>query len=239
MKLAQAVLAWSSGKDCAWALHVLRQQNQVEIVGLLTTVNAHFDRVAMHAVRTELLRAQARAAGVPLHVVPLPWPCSNEAYEAAMAVAVEQLRGSGVSVMAFGDLFLSDVRQYRESKLQGTGIAPLFPLWGIPTQRLAREMIAGGLKARLTCVDPKQLAPAFAGREFDESLLNDMPEGVDPCGERGEFHSFAYDGPMFESAIPICSGAVVDRDGFVFADLVLAENTGGANDAVRDNRTET
>jgi uncharacterized protein (TIGR00290 family) len=227
MKLAQAVLAWSSGKDCAWALHVLRQQNQVEIVGLLTTVNAHFDRVAMHAVRMELLRAQSKAAGVPLHTVPLPWPCSNEAYEAAMAVAVEQLRDNGVSVMAFGDLFLTDVRQYRESKLQGTGIAPLFPLWGMPTQLLAREMIAGGLRARLTCVDPKQLAPTFAGREFNESLLNDMPEGVDPCGERGEFHSFAYDGPMFESAIPIRSGAVVDREGFVFADLVLADEVSG------------
>lgn len=230
MKPAQAVLAWSSGKDCAWALHVLRQQNQVEIVGLLTTVNAHFDRVAMHAVRTELLRAQSKAVGVPLHTVPLPWPCSNEAYEAAMAVAVEQLRAKGVSVMAFGDLFLTDVREYRESKLQGTGIAPLFPLWGIPTRLLAREMIAGGLRARLTCVDPKQLAPTFAGREFDESLLNDMPEGVDPCGERGEFHSFAYDGPMFESAIPVRSGAVVDREGFVFADLVLADNTSAVSE---------
>jgi len=229
MKPAQAVLAWSSGKDCAWALHVLRQQNQVEVVGLLTTVNADFDRVAMHAVRTELLRAQAKAAGLPLHTVPLPWPCSNEDYEAAMAVAVERLRCNGVSAMAFGDLFLSDVRQYRERKLQGTGIAPLFPLWGLPTQLLAREMIAGGLRARLTCVDPKQLAPTFAGREFNDTLLNDLPAGVDPCGERGEFHSFAYDGPMFEGAIPIRSGAVVDRDGFVFADLVFADNTSGAN----------
>ena len=223
MKQPQAVIAWSSGKDCAWALHVLRLRNQVEVVGLLTTVNEHFDRVAMHAVRTELLRAQAKAAGIPLHTVSIPWPCSNDAYEVAMAAAVDQLRRSGVSVMAFGDLFLSDVRQYRESKLLGTGIEPLFPLWGIPTQQLAREMIAGGLRARITCVDPKQLAPTFVGREFNENLLDDLPEGVDPCGERGEFHSFAYDGPMFSGAIPIRAGEVVDRDGFVFADLVFAE----------------
>jgi uncharacterized protein (TIGR00290 family) len=216
-----AILAWSSGKDCAWALHVLRQQNAVEVVGLLTTVNEHFDRVAMHAVRSELLRAQAAAVGLPLHEVPIPWPCSNEAYETAMAAAVARLRQGGVSVMAFGDLFLEDIRKYREDKLRGTGLEATFPLWGSPTSTLAREMIAGGLRARLTCVDPRQLPTKFAGRAFDIELLGELPEGVDPCGEHGEFHSFAYDGPMFRHPVPIRTGAVVERDGFVFADLLL------------------
>ncbi len=223
MTRPRAILAWSSGKDCAWALHVLQQQQGVEVVGLLTTINEHFDRVAMHAVRSELLRAQATAVGLPLQCVPIPWPCSNEAYEAAMATAVARLRQDGISVMAFGDLFLEDIREYREQKLEGTGIRPVFPLWGSSTSTLARQMLEGGLKARLTCIDPKQLSAGFAGREFDSELLSELPENVDPCGERGEFHSFAYDGPMFRQAVPIRTGEIVERDGFVFADLLLNE----------------
>jgi uncharacterized protein (TIGR00290 family) len=218
---ARAILSWSSGKDSAWALHVLRQRSDIEIVGLLTTINQTHERVAMHAVRIDLLRAQADAAGLPLWEVPIPSPCTNAEYEAAMARALERAQAEQVSRMAFGDLFLEDIRQYREEKLASTGISPVFPLWGIPTDVLAREMIAGKLRARLTCVDPKQLDPSFAGRDFDEALLRDLPPSVDPCGERGEFHSFAYQGPMFQRPIPIQSGEVVTRDGFVFADLLL------------------
>ena len=216
----KALLAWSSGKDSAWTLHVLRQQDEVEVVGLLTTVNQTFDRVAMHAVRRELLAAQAAAVGLPLRTVEIPYPCSNAEYEAAMTVAVARARTDGITAVAFGDLFLEDVRRYREDRLRGSGLTPLFPIWGIPTDALARRMVAAGLRARLTCVDPKTLPGHFAGRDFDDALLADLPAGVDPCGERGEFHSFAYDGPMFERAVPIRTGEVVERDGFVFADLL-------------------
>jgi uncharacterized protein (TIGR00290 family) len=195
----------------------------VEVVGLLTTVNEVADRVAMHAVRSELLRAQAEAVGLPLHSVPIPWPCSNADYEAAMAGAIERAKSDRVTVMAFGDLFLQDIRTYRVEKLAGTGIDPLFPIWGIPTDRLAREMIAGGLRARLTCVDPKQLAAGFVGREFDATLLAELPQSVDPCGEQGEFHTFAHAGPMFRRPINIRTGEIVERDGFVFADLMPAD----------------
>jgi uncharacterized protein (TIGR00290 family) len=217
----KALLSWSSGKDSAWALHVLRKNPELEVVGLLTTVNEHFGRVAMHAVRRELLEAQAEAVGLPLFEVKIPWPCSNEQYEAAMAHAVEAAKQRQVSVMAFGDLFLEDIRAYREQKLSGTGIRPTFPLWGLPTAALAREMIDGGLEARLTCVDPKQLPRALAGRAFDRSLLHDLPAGVDPCGERGEFHTFTHAGPMFRQRVPLVAGDVVERDGFVFADFSL------------------
>lgn len=223
----KTLLSWSSGKDSAWALHVLRSQHpELEVVGLLTTINEQFERVAMHAVRVELLRAQAAAAGLPLHEVGLPWPCSNEQYEARMEDAVAKARAAGISVMAFGDLFLDDIRQYRIQKLEGTGLRPVFPLWGQPTAQLARTMVDGGLRARLTCVDPRQLAPSFAGRDFDAALLADLPATVDPCGERGEFHSFAYAGPMFTHPIPIQTGEVVERDGFVFADLTLVRAHG-------------
>jgi len=218
----RTLLSWSSGKDSAWALHVLRQQSEYEVVGLLTTVNETADRVAMHAVRSELLRAQADALGLPLHPIGIPQPCSNEQYAAAMTVAIARARADGVTTMAFGDLFLEDIRRYRVSRLAGTGIEPIFPIWGIPTRQLAREMIAGGLRARLTCVDPKQLAADFVGREFDQALLDELPSSVDPCGERGEFHTFTYDGPMFERPIAIRAGEVVLRDGFVFADLKVA-----------------
>jgi diphthamide synthase (EF-2-diphthine--ammonia ligase) len=178
----------------------------------------------MHAVRRELLEAQARAAGLPLWTVPLPWPCSNEDYERAMAEVCRKAVAAGVQAVAFGDLFLADIRAYREKQLQGTGLEPLFPLWLLPTPELARDMIAAGLRARLTCVDPKKLAPSFAGREFAE-IVAELPPSVDPCGERGEFHTFAHAGPMFSSPIAIESGEVVERDGFVFADLKLQESS--------------
>ena len=217
------LLAWSSGKDSAFALHVLRERDDVEVVGLLTTVNETHDRVAMHAVRRTLLEAQAAAAGLPLTLVRIPHPCSDLAYEAAMGRALEEARASGVVGVAFGDLFLEDIRRYREEKMTGTGLRPLFPLWGRPTAGLAREMLEAGLKARITCVDPRVLAGSFAGREFDLPLLADLPAGVDPCGENGEFHTFAWDGPMFGRPVPVRGGEVVARDGFVFADLLPAE----------------
>lgn len=213
------LLSWSSGKDSAWTLHRLRMQDTFDIVGLVTTVNEAFDRVAMHGVRAQLLATQAAAAGLPLWRVDLPWPCPNSEYETRMHALIEQARAAGVTHMAFGDLFLDDVRTYRERQLAGTGIAPLFPLWGSDTAQLARDMLAGGLRATLTCVDPKQLPPTFAGRAFDEALLADLPPGVDPCGERGEFHSFCHAGPMFRAPIPVVAGEAVERDGFVFADL--------------------
>lgn len=217
------LVSWSTGKDSAWMLHLLKQQHPGEIAGLVTTTNEAFDRVAMHAVRRELLEAQARAAGLPLHVIPLPWPCSNEQYEKLMRTAIDGFVADGVTHMAFGDLFLEDVRRYREDRLAGTGIEPLFPLWKTkPTADLARDMIEGGLQARLTCIDPRKLDRSFAGRAFDERLLHDLPQGIDPCGENGEFHSFACAGPMFTEAIGVVTGEVVDRDNFVFADLTLS-----------------
>jgi uncharacterized protein (TIGR00290 family) len=218
----KTLLSWSSGKDSAWSLHVLRERGDVDVVGLLTTVNEAHDRVAMHAVRSELLRRQAEAAGLDLFVVPLPWPCTNEEYECRMSDALDRAKERRIEHVAFGDLFLEDVRRYREERLSGTGISPLFPLWGIPTPDLARAMLAGGLRARLTCVDPKKLAPVFAGRDFDAALLADLPPSVDPCGENGEFHSFAFEGPMFREPIAIRNGDVVERDGFVFADVLPA-----------------
>ena len=197
----------------------MQQSGEYEIAGLLTTMNAAFDRVAMHGTRRELLEAQANAAGVPLRTVPLPWPCSNEQYEAAMREACALAVADGIDVIAFGDLFLEDVRQYREEKLAGTGLTPLFPLWGMPTDALVREMIAGGLRARIVCVDPKKLPKEFAGRDLDEGTLRAMSAEIDPCAERGEFHTVAYAGPMFRHAIPIETGEIVERDGFIFADV--------------------
>ena len=217
----RALVAWSSGKDSAYALHVLREQG-VSVSGLLTTINEAFERVAMHAVRLELLRAQAEAVGLPLVEVRIPWPCPNEAYEAAMARALADARARGATAVAFGDLFLEDVRRYREERMSGTGLVPLFPLWGRPTRALAEEMIALGQKAVLTCVDPRVLSREFAGRSFDAALLRELPAGVDPCGERGEFHSFAWDGPAFRHPVPVRVGEVVEREGFVFADLLPA-----------------
>ena len=222
MNKPRLLLSWSSGKDSAWALHVLRQKNEYDIVGLVTTVNENFARVAMHGVREELLQAQADAAGLPLWRVPLPHPCPNGEYEARMRALIARAVAAGVTHMAFGDLFLEDIRAYREQQLAGTGIAPVFPLWGLDTRQLAHAMIGAGLRAKLSCVDPKQLARDFAGRTFDETLLADLPAGVDPCGERGEFHSFCHAGPMFDRPIAVTTGEVVERDGFVFADLLPA-----------------
>ena len=217
------LVSWSTGKDSAWMLHVLNQQHPGAVAGLLTTTNEAFDRVAMHAVRRELLEAQARAARLPLHVVPLPWPCSNEQYESIMKRAIDGFVADGFTHVAFGDLFLEDVRRYREQRLEGTGLEPLFPIWKTkPTRDLALEMIDAGLQATLTCIDPRKLDRSFAGRTFDEQLLSDLPPQVDPCGENGEFHSFAYAGPMFAEAIGVTPGEIVDRDGFVFSDLGLS-----------------
>jgi uncharacterized protein (TIGR00290 family) len=220
MQRPKALLSWSSGKDSAWALHVMRQKEEYEIVGLVTTINERYDRVAMHAVRVTLLQQQSDSVGIPLWKVPIPYPCSNEQYESSMRQLLEKAKGKGISHFAFGDLFLEDIRQYREKQLANTGIFPLFPLWKIPTDQLAQEMVQSGLRAFISCVDPKQIDRSFAGRIFDESFLNDLPPSVDPCGERGEFHSFAFAGPMFRFPIQICPGEILERDGFIFADLL-------------------
>jgi uncharacterized protein (TIGR00290 family) len=214
------MLSWSSGKDSAWALHLLRSDPDVECVGLFTTVNSEFDRIAMHAVRRALLEEQAAMIGLPLDIIPIPYPCPNEIYEAAMETFVEEVKGRGVTHFAFGDLFLEDIRRYREEKLAGTGIDPLFPLWGVPTRSLAEEMVAGGLRAFITCIDPKQAPREWAGRLFDGAFVDAIPGGIDPCGERGEFHTFVCDGPMLRRRIEVVAGAIVERDGFVFADLI-------------------
>jgi len=217
--MKRVLLSWSSGKDCAWALHVLRQQPGIDVVGLLSTLNAEFDRVAMHGTRRSILEAQAEAAGLPLWTIPLPWPCSNEIYEQRMAEACDRAVRERIDAIAFGDLFLRDVREYRERQLAGTGLQPLFPLWEIPTDELARTMIDGGLRAKLVCVDSRQLPTPFAGRDFDAGLLHDLPPDVDACGERGEFHSCVYDGPMFTHPIALEAGEIVDREGFIYADF--------------------
>jgi uncharacterized protein (TIGR00290 family) len=235
----RVLLSWSTGKDCAWALKLLREPSGVEVVGLLTTVDAAADRVAMHGTRREILEVQARAVGLPLHVVPLPWPCPNAVYEERMARAVEEARGRGVTHMAFGDLFLEEVRAYREAQLAGSGITPLFPLWGTDTAALARQMVDAGVEAILTCVDPSKLPPDFAGRRFDHAFLDALPPGVDPCGENGEFHTCVLAGPMFQEAVRVAAptpgarmppgaashaphaSGVVERDGFLFAEVLL------------------
>ena len=219
---AKALIAWSSGKDSAWALHEVRQAGTSEVVGALTTVTENFSRVSMHGVREEVLMAQLTAACLPATIVPIPYPCPNEVYEARMAAAMQGARGRGITHIVFGDLFLEDVRAYREAKLMGTGIAPLFPLWGQPTDALARSMLAGGLEAHLVTVDLKALPANFAGRRFYAALLDELPAGVDLCGERGEFHTCVVAGPMFERAISVELGETVERDGFAFADLKIA-----------------
>ena len=217
----RVLLSWSSGKDSAWTLHVLRQQG-IEVVGLLTTFNEEADRVAMHAVRSTLVAAQAAGTDLPVWRVPLPWPCSNDDYERRMSAVLGRALAEGVTHIAFGDLFLEEIRAYRVRQLAATGIEPLFPLWCSPTDTsaLARDMIDRGLKAILTCVDTKQLAADFAGRAYDRAMLADLPPDVDPCGERGEFHTFCFDGPMFRAPIPVRVGAVIRRDGFCFADVM-------------------
>jgi uncharacterized protein (TIGR00290 family) len=217
-------LSWSGGKDCAWALHLLRQSGEFEIVGLLTTLNETFRRIAIHGVRETLLEQQAAAAGLPLWKIDLPFPCSNEIYEARMQAALARAKAEGVEGVAFGDLFLEDIRAYRERMMAEAGLRPLFPVWDIPTAELAREMIAAGVRATLVTVDPRRLSRSFAGRQFDAALLSDLPPDVDPCGERGEFHTFVSSGPMFGAPIEIRAGQVIERDGFVFADLLGRED---------------
>ncbi len=221
--MKRTLLSWSSGKDSAWSLYVLRQQNECDIVGLLTTFNRVADRVAMHGVRRNLVEAQANAAGVPLWGVDLPWPCSNADYECIMRETCKAALQAGVEYVAFGDLFLADIREYRENQLKDSGLQPIFPVWGLPTRELADLMINSGLRAKLACVDCNCLSAEFAGREFDEKLLSDLPPATDPCGEYGEFHSFVYAGPMFRHDVPIEVGEIVSRDRFVFADLILAD----------------
>lgn len=218
----KTLISWSSGKDSAWLVHTLRSSMpEYDVAALLTTINRDANRVAMHAVRTEVLDAQARALQLPLWQVPIPSPCPNEVYERAMGEAVSRAVAEGFTHVAFGDLFLEDVRRYREDKLAGTGLTPIFPLFGSDTATLARTMIAGGLRARITCLNPKHLDRSFAGREFDAQLLADLPPGVDPCAERGEFHTCSYAGPMFSAPLALETGVVVERDGFVFTDLFL------------------
>ncbi len=215
-------MSWSSGKDSAFALNAVRTGGDVEVVGLLTTLNSTADRVAMHAVRRELLEAQAASLRLPLHVVELPWPCPNEVYEQRMSEAVSTAVDAGVERMVFGDLFLPDIRAYREERLAGTGLAPAFPLWQRPTKLLAQEMLHAGVRAVLTCVDPSQVPPELAGRWFDADLLKELPDGCDPCGENGEFHTFVVDGPGFSYPLDVTVGEIVERDGFVFADVIPA-----------------
>lgn len=218
--MKKVLLSWSSGKDSAWTLHLLRGHADLQVAALITTFNTAANRVAMHAVRRTLVESQAERTDLPLWAVELPWPCSNSEYEDRMRVVCERAAAEGITAVAFGDLFLQDIRDYRVRQLQGTGLEPMFPLWQIPTRDLALSMIAAGVKAKITCVDPSRLAKSFAGRDFDQPLLEALPPGIDPCGENGEFHTFVYDAPVFSRPVPVLSGEVVERDGFVFADVL-------------------
>jgi uncharacterized protein (TIGR00290 family) len=218
----RAVVSWSSGKDAAFALHLARLGGEVEIAGLLSSINAEFQRVSMHGVRRELLEQQARAAGLPLQIVELPWPCPNEEYERRMAAACQHLREQGIEAVIFGDIHLADVRDYREQQMARAGLKPLFPLWGRDSRQLLEEMLAAGVRARIVCLDPRRLSPAFAGAELSAALLPSLPEGVDPCGENGEFHTFVTHAPVFSAPVEVTAGAVIERDGFLYADLLPA-----------------
>jgi len=218
--LKKVLLSWSSGKDSAWTLHLLRQQPEIEVAALVTTFNSAANRVAMHAVRRALVEAQAERMGLPLWAVELPWPCSNADYEERMRAVCQRAVTEGITAVAFGDLFLQDIRDYRVRQLGGSGLEPLFPVWGIPTKQLGREMIAAGVKAKITCVDPSKLAKSYAGRDYDLNLLESLAPEVDPCGENGEFHTFVHDAPVFSCPIEVRMGEVVERDGFVFADVI-------------------
>ncbi|ABA03332.1 Protein of unknown function DUF71, ATP-binding region [Nitrobacter winogradskyi Nb-255] len=222
MTRPKALISWSSGKDSAFALHEIRREGAFDVVGALTTVNERFGRVSIHGVRQELLDAQLTAAGLSPRVVPIPDPCPNDAYEARMTRTMADAKRSGITHIIFGDLFLADIRAYREQKLAGAGITPVFPLWGRPTSTLAREMIASGLEARLVSVDLAKLDRSLAGRDFDERLLEDLPAGIDPCGENGEFHTFVSAAPVFSQRLEVLCGDVVERGGFAYRDLVPA-----------------
>jgi uncharacterized protein (TIGR00290 family) len=220
MPRPKALISWSSGKDCAWALHLVRQAREFDVVGALTTVNDTFGRVTVHGLRTELLLAQVEAAGLAPVLVHIPYPCTNEIYEAAMAKEVEAAKRRGITHIIFGDLFLQDIRDYREAKLAGTGMTPVFPVWLLSTEKLARDMIDSGLEAYLTTCDLKKMPASFAGRRFDRDLLRDLPRGIDPCGENGEFHTFVATGPMLSRRISVRVGETVEREGFAYADLL-------------------
>jgi uncharacterized protein (TIGR00290 family) len=222
VRVPKAYVSWSSGKDSAWALCEARAAGLAEVVGAITTFSEVYDRVAMHGVRASLLDRQVAALGLPSLKVMLPSPCSNEIYEARFAAACEQLKDAGIRHIVFGDLYLEDIRAYRERQLAALGMTPIFPLWRRPTAALARAMIASGLEAHLVCLDPRRLAREFAGRRFDAQLLDELPPDVDPCGENGEFHTVVTAGPMFAAPIPVRLGEVVERDGFVFADVLDA-----------------
>ena len=215
----KTLMSWSSGKDSAWALYKLQQDPEIDLRGLFCTVNNEFNRVAMHAVKVELLKRQAKCLGLPLEIIEIPYPCTDEIYAEIMAQFVERAKKDNIEFFAFGDLYLEDVRSYREEKLKNSGIKPIFPLWGTPTDKLSREIISSGLRAVTTCVDPKQIPEKFIGKEYNKSFLKDLPEGVDPCGEKGEFHSFVFDGPMFKEPIEISLGNIVNRDNFIFVDV--------------------
>lgn len=217
--MKKVLVSWSGGKDSAWMLHLLRKQPEIQVAGLLTTVNAAHDRVSIHGTRRALLDAQAASLNLPLWPVMLPNPCSNQDYEEAMRKVISRAKSEGIESIAFGDLFLEDVRVYRTSRLSGTGIAPLFPLWQKPTHTLGRQMISEGLRAKVVTVDPRLLSPSFAGREYDLDLLAELPATVDPCGENGEFHTYVYSGPMFSSPIPLTLGETVEKEGFIYKDL--------------------
>lgn len=227
----KTLLSWSSGKDCAWALHALRQMPDMHVAGLLTTIDGSLDRVSMHGVRRSLVEAQAHAAGLPVHVIDIPTPCPNDVYEARMATFIDMAQAAGVQAIAFGDLFLEDVRAYREAKLRGTGITPLFPLWQRDTRELAQEMISSGLAAHVVCLDPRAVPRELIGGRYDESFLAALPAGADPCGENGEFHTFVSAGPMFRHDIKIEQGDIVERGGFVTADLFPAATPGAPSRA--------
>ena len=219
--MLKALISWSSGKDSAWALHVVHAREDIEVVGLLTTVNRTFDRVAMHAVRRELLEAQAAAVGLPLITVEIPADCDHGTYEAAMRSAIATARDEGVQAIVFGDLFLDDIRRYREQQLAGSGLQLLFPLWGRPTNALSTDMLASGVVAHVACVDPRLVSPRLAGRTWDSAFIAELPPGADPCGENGEFHTFVSAGPMFSRRLSIVTGEIVNREGFTFADVLL------------------
>jgi uncharacterized protein (TIGR00290 family) len=226
MTLPRILLSWSGGKDSAWALHLLRQQRQFEVVALLTSINQHFRRIAVHGYRESLLDQQADATGLPVWKVDLPFPCTNADYESRMAAVFSRAVTEGIHGIAFGDLFLEDIRAYRIQQLAGTGLEPIFPVWGIPTAQLAQQMVDTGLRAHLTCIDPRHLDRPFAGRIFNAQLLSDLPPAVDPCGERGEFHTFVFAGPMFSRSISVTPGEIVERDSFVYADLLPTRTPG-------------
>lgn len=216
----KALMSWSTGKDSAWTLYKLQQNQDVELVGLFCTINKEFERVAIHGVRVELLKQQAERLRLPIEIIELPYPCSNADYETIMGQFIERAKGQAIEYFAFGDLFLEDIRNYREKQFKGSGIKPIFPIWGIPTDELSRDMVSSGVRAVITCIDPKQIPEEFVGRVYDDDFLDALPDTVDPCGENGEFHSFAFSGPMFKEPIDIVVGDIVHRDGFVFADVL-------------------